>query len=80
MQTVENALEAAREACADMGMDQAEREACQRLGADLEQAWNHEGDTAETRKRMLRATLEEIVIWRENIQQPRRIATRRDSF
>ena len=66
VQTVENALEAAREACADMRMGEAEREACLQLGADLEQAWNHEGVTAETRKRMLRAALEEIMVWRED--------------
>ena len=53
VQTVETALEHAREACADMRMDEEEREACLQLGADLERAWNHEGVTAETRKRML---------------------------
>ena len=31
------------------------------LGADLETAWSHPGATAETRKRILRAVLEEIV-------------------
>ena len=62
VQTVENALDHARAACADMRMDEEEREACLQLGADLELAWNHEGVTAETRKRMLRAALEEIVV------------------
>ncbi len=57
------ALEHAREACADMGMDEGEREACLRLGADPERAWNHEGVTAETRKRILRAAIEEAVVW-----------------
>ncbi len=66
VQTVENALEHAREACADMRMDEEERDACLQLGADLELAWNHEGVTAETRKRMLRAALEEIVVWCED--------------
>ena len=47
-------------------MDEAEREACLQLGADLELVWNHEGVTAETRKRILRAALEEIVVWRED--------------
>ena len=42
-----------------------EREACLQLGADLELAWNHEGVSAETRKRILRAALEEIVVWCE---------------
>ena len=64
--TAENALKDARGACADARMDEAEREACLQLGADLELVWNHEGVTAETRKRILRAALEEIVVWRED--------------
>ncbi len=32
------------------------------LGADLEAVWNHPGASAETRKRILRAVLEEIVV------------------
>ena len=32
------------------------------LGDDLEAAWNHPGASAETRKRILRAVLEEIVV------------------
>ena len=59
---VETALERAREACADMRMDEGEREACLRLGIDLERAWNHEGVTEETRKRILRAAIEEVVV------------------
>ncbi len=55
VQAVENVLEHSREACADMGMDEEEREACLQLGADIERARNHEGVTAETRKRILRA-------------------------
>ena len=62
VQQVETALHHAREACAGMRMDEEEREACLRLGADLEEAWNHEGVTAETRRRMLRAAVEEIVV------------------
>ena len=65
VQAAESALEQAREACTDLKMDEAEREACLRLGADLEQAWNHEGAAAETRKRILRAALEEIMVWTE---------------
>ena len=65
VQTTETALKEAHEACADMRMDEAEREACLQLGTDLELAWNHEGVSAETRKRILRAALEEIVVWRE---------------
>lgn len=65
VQTAEDALKEAHEACADMRMDEAEREACLQFGADLELAWNHEGVSAETRKRILRAALEEIMVWRE---------------
>ena len=39
----------------------AERERLLSLGADLETAWSHPGATAMTRKRILRAVLEEIV-------------------
>ena len=39
----------------------AERERLLSLGADLPAAWSHTGATAETRKRILRAVLEEIV-------------------
>jgi len=39
----------------------AERERLLSLGADLPTAWSHPGATAETRKRILRAVLEEIV-------------------
>ena len=66
VKTVENTLEQAREACADMRMDKDERDACLQLGADLERAWNHDGVTAETRKRILRAAIEEIMVWVED--------------
>lgn len=66
VQTAENALEDARRARADARMDDGEREACLQLGADLELAWNHEGVSAEIRKRILRAALEEAVVWRED--------------
>ena len=62
VQAVETALEQACEACADMGMDDNERDACLQLGADLERAWNHDGVTAEARKRILRAAIEEIMV------------------
>ena len=39
-----------------------ERERLMSLGADLPAAWSHPGATAETRKRILRAVLEEIVV------------------
>jgi excisionase family DNA binding protein len=38
-----------------------EKDRLMALGADLEMAWSHPGATAETRKRILRAGLEEIV-------------------
>lgn len=38
-----------------------EKDRLMALGADLEIAWSHPGATAETRKRILRAVLEEIV-------------------
>ena len=40
----------------------AERERLLALGDDLPAAWSHPGATAETRKRILRAVLEEIVV------------------
>jgi len=39
-----------------------EREALMRLGADLEQAWAHPAATTATRKRIVRAVLNEIVV------------------
>jgi excisionase family DNA binding protein len=39
-----------------------ERAALMRLGADLEQAWNHPAATTATRKRIVRAVLNEIVV------------------
>ena len=66
VQSAEEALTHARAAHADARMDEAEREACLQLGADLEMAWNHAGVTAPTRKRILRAALEEVVVWRED--------------
>ena len=66
VQTAEDALKSARETHADTRMDDGERDACLQLGADLEEAWNHEGVTAEARKRILRAALEEVMAWRED--------------
>jgi DNA invertase Pin-like site-specific DNA recombinase len=40
----------------------AERERLLSLGADLEAAWSHPGASAETRKRILRSVLDEIVV------------------
>ena len=61
VQAVESALEHARAAHADMRMCREDRDACLELVADLERAWNHEGVTAETRKRRLRAAVEEVM-------------------
>ena len=43
------------------GLASAEKDRLMALGTDLETAWSHPGATAETRKRILRAVLEEIV-------------------
>jgi excisionase family DNA binding protein len=40
----------------------AERNRLLDLGADLERAWNHAGATTETRKRIVRSVLKEIVV------------------
>ena len=39
----------------------AEKDRLRALGGDLEKAWSHPGATVETRKRIVRAVLEEIV-------------------
>jgi excisionase family DNA binding protein len=43
-------------------LTEQERERLLALGADLERAWNHPGAAPETRKRILRAVLKEIVV------------------
>ena len=43
-------------------LSQDERTALMRLGADLEQAWSHPAATTSTRKRIVRAVLNEIVV------------------
>ena len=43
-------------------LGEKERQHLMRLGADLELAWSHPAATAETRKRILRAALHEIVV------------------
>jgi len=43
-------------------LGEAERQHLMQLGADLELAWSHPAATAETRKRILRAALHEIVV------------------
>ncbi len=43
-------------------LETAEKDRLLALGADLETAWSHPGAAAETRKRILRTVLEEIVV------------------
>ena len=43
-------------------LSSAERDRLLALGADLETVWTHSGATAQTRKRIVRAVLEEIVV------------------
>ena len=43
-------------------LSQTERERLLALGADLERAWNAPGTTSATRKRIVRALIEEIVV------------------
>ena len=62
VQTLTDALERAREASVDIGLSEEDRKACLELGANIEQAWTHEGVTPESRKRILRAALEEIMV------------------
>jgi len=52
---------AAMEAQQKPSLTDDERAALLRLGADLEQAWNHPAATPATRKRIMRAVLNEIV-------------------
>src|SRR5215472_3355088 len=46
---------------ARQSLSEAERSELLRLGTDLEHAWNHPAATAETRKRILRTLLVEVV-------------------
>lgn len=49
-------------------LSQAECEKLQELGADLRKVWNHPGASAETRKRILRTVIKEIVVCVEGDQ------------
>ena len=53
---------AALEAKKPTPLGEEERQHLMRLGADLELAWSHPAATAETRKRILRTALHEIVV------------------
>ena len=50
-------------------LGEKERRLLMRLGADLELAWSHPAATAETRKRILRTALHEIVARRSGLHQ-----------
>ncbi len=59
---LEEEIRTAREAQPADGISDAERAEVMALAEDLPRAWNHPAATAETRKRILRAVLEEIVV------------------
>jgi hypothetical protein len=61
VQTIEREIAALR-ARRPKPLGEAERQQLMRLGADLEQAWTHPAASASTRKRILRAALNEIVV------------------
>ena len=63
---LEAALGRARDAARATLMNADERDACIELGANLPMAWNHENVTPEIRKTILRAAIEEIVVYAEN--------------
>ena len=48
-----------------LGISEAERTQLMALADDLPRAWNHPGATAETRKRILRTMLEEVIVQAE---------------
>ena len=66
VQDLEAALERARDAARATRMSAEERDACLELGANLAVAWNHENVTPEVRKTILRAAIEEIVVYAED--------------
>lgn len=59
---LEEEIRRAQEVLPKAGISDAERAEVMALAEDLPCAWNHPGATAETRKRILRAVLEEIVV------------------
>ena len=70
VQTTTDALERAREASVDIRLSEEDQNACLELGANIEQAWTHEGVTPEIRKRILRAALEGHEIMRPGRKGP----------
>jgi excisionase family DNA binding protein len=55
----------AREVQLGVGISEDERTRLMALADDLPRAWDHPGATAETRKRILRAVLEEVIVQAE---------------
>ncbi len=62
MTRLEEQIRTAQETKAGVGISAAERVALMALADDLPRAWHHSAATAETRKRILRTVLEEIVV------------------
>jgi excisionase family DNA binding protein len=59
---LEEQIRTAQEMQLGLGISEAERAELMALADDLPRAWNHPGATAETRKRILRTVLEEVVV------------------
>ena len=59
---LEGEVQSAREVHANAGISESERAALMALADDLPHAWNHPAATATTRKRILRAVLEEVMV------------------
>ena len=59
---LEGEIRTARESRPNLGISGSERTELIALADDLPRAWNHPAATAETRKRILRAILEEVVV------------------
>lgn len=59
---LEGEVQSAHEGQAKAGISESERAALMALADDLPRAWDHPAATATTRKRILRAVLEEVVV------------------
>jgi excisionase family DNA binding protein len=59
---LEEEIRAAREMQPDLGVSELARAQLMALAEDLPRAWNHSAAKAETRKRILRTAIEEIVV------------------
>jgi excisionase family DNA binding protein len=62
---LEEQIRTAQEKQLGLGISEAERAELMALADDLPRAWNHPAATAETRKRILRTMLEEVVVLAE---------------